>query len=130
MSRAEVRCYLFQEGFHRGSCPGLADQGRLFSEKCLGGKNPGGNCPGGIYSVVIVRGGKIAGGVGWFFWGKFHRGGILRGVLSRGDYSEVTVRGAKVWRLIVLEGIIWLQLTDGQLSRGKCPDLGYNALKV
>ena len=40
------------------------------------------------------------------------------------------VRGAKVWRLIVLEGIIWNQLTDGQLSRGKCPDLGYNTLKV
>ena len=62
--------------------------------------------------------------------GEFHRGRDSPGGVVHGGYSEVIVRGAKVWRLIVLEGIIWNQLTDGQLSRGKCPDLGYNTLKV
>ena len=63
--------------------------------------------------------------------GNFIGGEILRGGKGcPGGYSEVIVRGGKVWRLIVLEGIIWKRLTDGHLSRGKCPDLGYNGLKV
>ena len=52
------------------------------------------NCPEGNYLEVIVQGVVVL--------GEFHRGQLSERQLSRGNYSGVIVRGAKVQGVIIL----------------------------